>query len=204
MKKILFVATMVAFAMASCNGGSKETTSTTKDSGETAAAQASTNIAWVEYDSLMNNYDLYKYYNKVMEKKAAEVQSTLEQKGRELQSLMQSTQQKYENGGFSTKTELESAQKRIENKQNELAQMEYEMKANLANETARITQEARDSIMAFIDSYNKEKKFDYIMFKGGDNMLYANPALDITDDVIKGLNKRYTGKVDADEEEKED
>ena len=34
-------------------------------------------------------------------------------------------------------------------------------------------------------------RYDYVLVKAGDNMLIANPKMDITKEVIKGLNKRY-------------
>jgi Skp family chaperone for outer membrane proteins len=36
--------------------------------------------------------------------------------------------------------------------------------------------------------------YDYILSKGQDNILLSNNKLDITEDVIKGLNKRYKNK----------
>ena len=61
----------------------------------------------------------------------------------------------------------------------------------------------RDSIQAFLTQYNKKKHFDYILSKGGDNMLYANPAYDITEDVVNGLNKRYKAKPEVAEKLKD-
>ena len=43
----------------------------------------------------------------------------------------------------------------------------------------------------FLKSYNEDKKFDLILSKAGDNILMGNKKLDITQDVINGLNKRY-------------
>ena len=37
------------------------------------------------------------------------------------------------------------------------------------------------------------------MIKAGDNLLIANPKYDITNDVVKGLNKRYKIKDDVKE-----
>ncbi len=45
--------------------------------------------------------------------------------------------------------------------------------------------------MHFLDAYNKDKKYDLILTKQGDNILYAAKRFDITNDVINGLNKRY-------------
>ena len=55
----------------------------------------------------------------------------------------------------------------------------------------------RDSIQSFLVQYNKDKKFDYIISKAGDNILLANKKLDITDEVVKGLNKRYKIKPEV-------
>ena len=46
-----------------------------------------------------------------------------------------------------------------------------------------------DSISSFIKEYNKKYGYDAILLKGA--TLYIDPRLDITDDVIKGLNARY-------------
>ena len=65
----------------------------------------------------------------------------------------------------------------------------------------------RDSIQAFLRVYNKTKQFDYILSRSGDNILMANTKLDITDEVVRGLNKRYKAKPEvskaADSETKE-
>ncbi len=46
-----------------------------------------------------------------------------------------------------------------------------------------------DSIEAFIKDYNRKKGYDAILYKAAG--VYFNPALDITNEVIDGLNKRY-------------
>ena len=44
-----------------------------------------------------------------------------------------------------------------------------------------------------MSSYAKEKGYDYILCKssGIDQVLYAAPAYDVTDEIVKALNKRY-------------
>ncbi|MCI6119208.1 MAG: OmpH family outer membrane protein, partial [Prevotella sp.] len=46
-------------------------------------------------------------------------------------------------------------------------------------------------IQNFLKDYNKAKKYDLIISKAGDNILYADKRHDITQDVINGLNNRY-------------
>ena len=103
-------------------------------------------------------------------------------------------QKKYENGGFTTKDELEAAQNQIQNEQIQLQKSAEKLNSEFNIEQERINQEARDSIQAFLKDYNKTRKYDFVMVKAGDNLLIANPKYDITADVVKGLNKRYKGK----------
>ena len=52
-----------------------------------------------------------------------------------------------------------------------------------------------DSIEAFIKDYNRKKGYDAILFKAAG--VYFNPALDITSEIIEGLNARYNKVGDA-------
>ena len=55
-----------------------------------------------------------------------------------------------------------------------------------------------DSIQHFLASYNKDKKYAFILTKQlGDNLLYADNAYDITEDVVAGLNKAYKGNIEG-------
>ena len=76
----------------------------------------------------------------------------------------------------------------------ELQQLAAKLNNEFNEEQARINQEARDSIQAFLKIYNQTKKYDYVMIKAGDNLLIANPRYNITKDIVTGLNKRYNTK----------
>ena len=54
----------------------------------------------------------------------------------------------------------------------------------------------RDSINSFLKIYNQNKGYDLIISNTGfDNLLYANPAYNITQEIIDGLNARYTSST---------
>ena len=74
---------------------------------------------------------------------------------------------------------------------------------NARNTLTQKTNELQAAVNNFLTSYNKDKKFDMILSKSGDNILFANKKFDITQDVINGLNKRYK-KTPAKKEEKKD
>lgn len=192
MKKYLFLAMVITLGFASCaNNNEAETAETALTSeNETVGLR----IAYVELDSLMGQYQLYKDYEEVLTRKGTEIQNTLAQKQRKLESAVNAMQRKYENNGFQTRDELERAQQSLQQQEMELQQLAAKLNNEFNEEQARINQEARDSIQAFLKIYNKTKKYDYVMIKAGDNLLIANPKYNITKDIVTGLNKRYNTK----------
>ena len=73
----------------------------------------------------------------------------------------------------------------------DLQELQNRLGSELDAETAKFNKSLRDSIQNFLKDYNKTKKYDLIISKAGDNILYADKKHDITQDVINGLNKRY-------------
>lgn len=192
MKKYLFLAMSIALGLASCINN-KETGN--EEVAETAETEATgLRIAYVELDSLMSQYQLYKDYEEVLTRKGTDIQNTLAQKQRKLESSATAMQRKYENNGFQTRDELERAQQSLQQQEMELQQLAAKLNNEFNEEQARINQEARDSIQAFLKIYNQTKKYDYVMIKAGDNLLIANPKYNITKDIVTGLNKRYNAK----------
>lgn len=192
MKKYLFLVMSIALCLASCNNN-KETGNT--ETAETAETETTgLRIAYVELDSLMSQYQLYKDYEEVLTRKGTDIQNTLAQKQRKLESSATAMQRKYENNGFQTRDELERAQQSLQQQEMELQQLAAKLNNEFNEEQARINQEARDSIQAFLKIYNQTKKYDYVMIKAGDNLLIANPKYNITKDIVTGLNKRYNAK----------
>ena len=201
MKHYLACAAFAAatLVLGACGAQEKETTTETTQTEETVGLK----IAYVELDTLMSQYQLYKDYSEVLTRKGNNIQKTLAQKQRALENHAASIQKKYERNEFTTRDELERAQASIQKEQADLAELADRLQSEFAMEQARINDEARDSIQSFLKKYNKTKKYDYVMIKAGDNLLIANPKYDITNDIIKGLNKRYKIKPEVAEQIKE-
>ncbi len=199
MKKYLTYAALVGATVFFAACGSKNEEETTVETAQPAETTG-LKIAYVELDTLMSQYQLYKDYSEVLTRKGNNIQKTLAQKQRALESHAASVQKKYESNEFTTRDELERAQASIEKEQRDLAELADRLQNEFAMEQARINEEARDSIQSFLKKYNKTKKYDYVMVKAGDNLLIANPKYNITNDIVKGLNKRYKVKPDVAEQ----
>ena len=201
MKKFFTFAALAAASIFLAACSSKEEEETTNE----AVQQTETvglKIAYVELDTLMSQYQLYKDYSEVLTRKGNNIQKTLAQKQRALESHAAAVQKKYESNEFTTRDEVERAQASIQKEQNDLAELADRLQNEFAMEQARINEEARDSIQSFLKRYNKTKKYDYVMIKAGDNLLIANPKYNITNDIVKGLNKRYKVKPEVAEQVK--
>ena len=187
-KIILGVAFMTSIAfMSSCAKNAENAAEETSNSEQTVGLK----IAYVELDTLMSQYQLYKDYSEVLSRKGNNIQTTLAQKQRTLESHAAALQKKYESNGFTTRDELERAQASIQREQEDLQELAARLNNEFNEEQARINEEARDSIQNFLKQFNRTRKYDYVMIKAGENLLIANPKFDITKDVVKGLNKRY-------------
>jgi outer membrane protein len=189
MKKNYVLALMAAFAMVSCNNQGPKMDE--QPIGDSIQSESGIKIAYVEVDSLMTQFEFAKEKTQELEKKSLNARNTLTQKGNQLQSAANNFQQKLQNNGFTSREQAESVQQQLQRQQNDLAALQARFESELANETQKFNVALRDSLNHFLEVYNKDKKFDMILAKSGDNILLANPKYDITQDVINGLNKRY-------------
>lgn len=124
-------------------------------------------------------------------KKSNNACNTLTQKGNALQAAVNNFQQKLNNNGFQSREQAASVQNAIQRQQNDLQELQARLENELATETAKFNEALRDSLQNFLKDYNADKHFDLILSKAGDNILLGSSKLDITQDVINGLNKRY-------------
>ena len=159
-------------------------------------------IAYVEVDSLMSQYNFCKEYTLILQKKSNNARNTLNQKGAQLQKAAANFQEKLQSNGFASREEAERVQMALQRQQQDLQELQNRLGSELDAETAKFNDALRDSLQNFLKVYNKSKKYDIILSKAGDNILYAAKKYDITQDVINGLNKRYKSTIKKEAEKK--
>lgn len=192
MKKTILFATAIAL-MASC--GNKEA-STEKNIQPTEGGQI---VAYVEWDSLVSQYQFCKDYNELMAQEYENAQRTLASKQHDLQQHMATVQKKYENNGYTTRDELERAQASIQREQQDLQELDARLSVQFNENQESFYKEINDSLQKFIKDFNKGRKYSYILSKSGNNILFADSVYDVTEDIVKGLNARYKAKPEMKE-----
>lgn len=148
-------------------------------------------IAFVDIDSLLNNYEFSITINKEMLRKEENMRLTLSEKARDLQQDIDEFQRKLENNVYATQARAEEEQNRILKKRESYERLSERLASELAAESQKNNVILRDSINSYLKEYNATQGYDLIISRVGDNLLYANEALDITKEVINGLNDRY-------------
>ena len=167
------------------------------DATNTAAvAEKSIKIAFVDIDSLLAKYEFSIIVNKEMLRKEEDMRMKLAEKAKALQADYDDFQKKLQNNVYATRERAEEEQARILKQKDALEKLEQRLIGELTAESQKNNVTLHDSIDSFLKAYNAEKKYDLILSRVGDNLLFANEALDITEEVINGLNARYTPKTE--------
>lgn len=187
---LLAFATMLFFTQCTKEQGAKENTNETN--AATTAEAKSIKIAFVDIDSLLAKYEFSIILNKEMLRKEEDMRMKLSEKAKALQADYDDFQKKLQNNVYATRERAEEEQARILKQKDALEKLEQRLIGELSAESQKNNITLHDSINSFLKSYNAEKKFDLILSRVGDNLLYANDALNITEEVINGLNARYT------------
>ena len=193
---LAFVATM---GMTSCDKSNPQMDQKANASAKAAAGDMK--IAYVEVDSIMSQYKFCKEYSLILQKKGQNIQNTLAQKQQALQAAAANFQQKMQQNAY-TREQAEGVNASLQKQSNDLQMLNQRLSAEFQNETDQFNKALRDSIQHYLASYNKDKKYSIIFSKQGDNLLYADKAYDITNDIIAGLNKAYKGKATDKKDEK--
>lgn len=186
------ILTLGTLFLAACNKqeAAEEEVSAPATSTSQAVSTTGIKIAYVEVDTLMNQYQFCKDYSVLLTKKGENIQRTLQSKAKALQDQVNTFQSKLQQNAY-TQEEAQRVQESLARQQQDLQSLNDRLSSEFSAEQTKFNDAMRDSIHSFLNSYNKSKKYDLILTKSGDNILYANSAYDITDEVVKGLNKRY-------------
>lgn len=187
MKKISVLVVGLAMAAWGCDKGESK-------SASNAAGQPAGRIVYVNTDTLLKNYDYYKDVVKEFESKSFKLENELAQKAKSFQNEVAFFQQKAQQGGMSQE-QLQTTQMQLQQKEQNIMAYRDKAAGDLSGEQAKKTDELLNNIQAYLKEYNKDNKYDMVIgYSKGGGVLYAKEDLDITKQVLEGLNKDYAEK----------
>lgn len=193
MKKITMAAALFALALASgCGNGGKTTETATPAPTAEITVQTGFNIAYVNMDSLLMNFDMYKELQSEFEAKAKKVGDNLNARGSKLQRDIADFQEKVEKV-LVTRAQATEMEADLNKRQQELVQYSNKVQGELAEEETVMLNRIHHSISEYLREYNSGYRYTMILSSSPSTgpVLDAAPSLNITDEIVAGLNKRY-------------
>ncbi len=181
-------ASLMAFAavmMSSCgNQAANQAAAPAADQQPTAL-----NIRYIDLDSITANYNLVKDYNEVNIKTMSRLDNAQRAKQAELQKRANEIQNKLKNNGYISEATYNADMQKFQQQQRDAEIYLGNLQQQAQQEALDQSQALNDSLNNYIEVYMKSHNYDAILLRAAG--VYFNPALDITKEIVDGLNQRY-------------
>ena len=162
----------------------------TDESSESIVASAlPVNIAYINSDTLLKNYDFSKVASDRLENRKDELQAEYENRARGLQTEISNFQRNAQN---MTMAQARAVEEDLTKKQQNLLRYQETLTQTLVQEEAKISNELYDKVAVYLRDYGQSQNLQLVLtYQKGSGVLYANDSLNITQEIISGLNDAY-------------
>lgn len=169
------------------NGGSK----VNANAKAPVVKEGGLKIAYVDTDTLLAKYE----YAKELEADLLAFKSQQEAYGKQQMEKFQRDYQDYlQNGDKLTRTQQEAKEAELKQRAERMSTLEQELTAKIMERQIEENTKLLNAIFAFVREYNAaNQQFDIILRKTFENSpsLYLNPGMDITQEILDGLNEEH-------------
>ena len=155
-----------------------------------STAEKSLRIAYVDLDSIEAKYDYYQEKMKEFEKKKDNIDQSLNGTYQRIENERVNFLKK---GNAITQVEAEAFQRDYTQKMQNLEAQKRNMEEQMQRQTMSARDEVKKKLDAFLEVYNKDKGFSYIIATSSsmDILFYKDTTFNITREVVNGLNDNY-------------
>ena len=153
-------------------------------------------IVFVNSDTLLNNYDYYKAVKAKLQTLSQQAQAELAAKGTAFQKEVAAYQK---SASSLTPMQKAATEKRLAKKQQDLQTLGQSTSQQLQEEEANQNSKLYDHIAAYLKNYTKLKGYKIVLTysRANPSMLYGDDSLDVTKEVLVGLNEEYKKETAA-------
>ena len=193
MKKIsliLSAALLAGLLFTGCNNTA--TTAPADTAADTTAVAGS--IVFFNIDKVVENYDMANDLRSVVETKVSGIQSEIDRRGNKLQKDANDFQNKMDKGLLTTSVANAQYQK-LQQQQNDYQQYVVRKQQEMQEEQQVMLNQIMNAIAEYVQAYNATKQYALVLTTSGDILpapvVTGSAALDITDEILAGLNAEY-------------
>jgi outer membrane protein len=152
-------------------------------------------IAFIYADSVLKHYKYLDVRRKELEEKTRKMEQDYRARTEGLQNEFNNYQR---NVGNMTLSQVRAVEEDLQRKQQNLRMYEQSLTQELMAEEAKLQKELYDRITSFLKKYGQSNGLHIVLkFDPTSDVLFAGDSLDITNDVIRGLNQEYDQKDGA-------
>jgi outer membrane protein len=194
---IIAVAVLFVFQFTSVGdqiAGKSDDKKGTEKTEDIASVKGNLEVAYVNIDTLLADYQMYQDKREEFIEEQTSSQAELQSRSKQLQQRVQELREKL-NKGLITRAKAQMLQKDLGQKEQQLYQLRNQMSSKLAEKEQVIYRQVLNSVMDYLNEYAAEHGYHYILsYSFGGPVLYKNQKLNITGEVLEGLNERYRKK----------
>jgi outer membrane protein len=181
---VLFVAVAVLYVL-HFSSGNKTASSNTGGS----VTPSELKVAYINQDTLLKYYDYVKVNAAALEEKAKGYRQQLETRQA---SLEREVQQYRAGAGNLTMNQARDLEAALQQKGQNLQMFEQTLSQQMMDEQGRIAQELYTKITDYLKEYSQAHGIAVVIkYDRESDLLYAGDSLDISKDVVKGLNEKW-------------
>jgi outer membrane protein len=154
------------------------------------AALKEARIAYFHMDSLRAGYELIKEKNGRFNNEIRRLETEIQKEQERAQRRYQELQAK--DRTYSTQAEIEKDELEVQQLMAKLQGMQAEGEERMARLENDMLKEISKELEDFLNTYNETAGFDYILsIQSGGQIWVGNKGLDVTADLVNGLNARH-------------
>lgn len=148
-------------------------------------------IVYIDLDRILMEYDMANDLRSVVETKVQNIQAEVNRRGKKLESDVKTFQEKIDKG-LMTRSVAEVQGQKLQQQEVEFNNYAAQKQQEINEEQVVMMNQLGDAIQTYLEKYNAEKQYAMILTNsGGAPVITADKSLDITDDVLAGLNEEY-------------
>lgn len=146
-------------------------------------------VAYINSDTVLKYYDYFKVNRERLESKGKKLDQDLRNRAENLQKDIESYQRNLSN---LTIGQAKAIEEDLGKKQQNLRMYQESLSQELMVDESKMNQELYGKVTAFLKKFGQERGLQVVLkFDPSSDLLFGGDSLDITQEVIKGLNEDY-------------
>lgn len=201
MKRIALISGIVALAGIVAFSGCKNQGNATAGiiSGSDSTSVAKGGIVYVDIDRITEEYEMAKEITATMNAKTAGLEQDITRRGQKIERDMASFQQKMNQGALSQSV-AEAQYKKLQDDQTAFQKYAAQKQAEVQDEGMKLQAQILNAISYYIKDWNEKKGYSMVLATTGKDLsvpvICADESMNVTDEIIEGLNKKYQEERD--------